>query len=270
MCSHYICHVGLLVGAVASFFLSKELHVESRQPLLVFPSSTGIKPQEAYTTVYPRSPNDFSYDLDGHSDEYMISGDAQTSSRLHDDRNMGTSTSNGTSNSTVIPISERIDSRRPFSVESPSSSSSQQTHSTSAYGMHNSMYYNHDMLDSFTAYTSNRLNGDGDDCGRNILSSGMSRNSSCSTADWTSRITQFNPFYSGRSRDKYERVPEPWTYIRWYQSDVTSILYNARYKLWTAFYHLVTSSALFFAMRNYFHFCFILRHFLSDDFSCFV
>ena len=265
--------LGLLVGAVASFFLSKELHFESRQPLLVFPSSTGIKPQEAYTTVYPRSPNDFSYDVDGQNDECIVGGDNQASSRLHDDRNMGSSASNGFSNSTVIPISERIDSRKPFSVDSPSSSSSQQTRSTSAYSMHNSMYYNHDMLNSFTAHTSNR--SDGEEGDGNILSSGMSTNSSCSTSDWTSRITQFNPFYSGRSRDKYERVPEPWPYstvqyIRWqYKSDIQIIQCNIQIMIgiisfsgFLYFYCWDNKLILFFS--------FILRHFLSDDISCFI
>lgn len=190
---------------MASFFLSKELHFESRQPLIVFPSSTGNKPKETYTTVYQRSATDFSYDVDDQNEEHSMRGDCHTQNRVHDDRNTGVTVSS--SHSTAIPISDRIDSRKPFSADS--SSSSQQTHSTSAFSLHNSMYYNHDMLDSPSPHDSHRLDGDGGEPARNILSMSISSPSSCSTPDWADRIKQFNPFYSSHSRDKYERVPEP-------------------------------------------------------------
>ena len=186
-CFHFF--VGLFFGALASFFLSKELHSQNRHPLIVFPASAGGLKQHS---EYPPS---FSYDVDerGNNGKY--------SERL--------ASSNESESSSVceLAICNKIDSRKPFSEGGMTPLSSQLTPNLSFHALRNAVYYNKDAPAPAPVanhhHHHHAKKGDLEMTGSHRLSHPPQ---TASGTDWSSRITQFNPFYSA---DQYERVPEP-------------------------------------------------------------
>ena len=190
--------VGLLFGALASFFLSKELHYQSRQPLIVFPTSTGSMKQSDYTTVYPP---DFSYDVDEGNGTSPVS---------HDKYSERGFLVNGDSkgNSGAVAICNKIGSRKPFSVEecahSPVSSC-EISQSPRGAGM-----YSRGGSESLGTLSERSATFDRDNSAYSQVATKQDTNSSSSSAvlfrsGWSSDINQYNPFLS---KDKYQRVPE--------------------------------------------------------------
>lgn len=187
----FLFFVGLFFGALASFFLSKELHSQNRHPLIVFPASAGgLKQQSDY-------PPSFSYDVDergniGKYSEKLASSNESESSSICE-----------------LAICNKIDSRKPFSEGEMTPLSPQLTSNLSFHALRNAAYYNKDAPASAPApaptanHHHHAKKGD-------LEMTGHHRHShpplTDAGTDWSSRITQFNPFYS---TDQYERVPEP-------------------------------------------------------------
>jgi hypothetical protein len=199
MSPHSFSLAGLLFGALASFFLSKELHYQSRQPLIVFPTSTGSMKQSDYTTVYPP---DFSYDVDEGNGTSPVSND-KYSERGY----LVNGDSKGSSGGSVA-ICNKIDSRKPFSVEECASSpvsSCDISQSPRGAGM-----YSRGGSESLGTLSERSTVFDRDNSAHSQIGKKQDTNSSSTSAGlsrsgWSSDINQYNPFLS---KDKYQRVPE--------------------------------------------------------------
>jgi hypothetical protein len=189
MVHFFLFSVGLFFGALASFFLSKELHSQNRHPLIVFPASAGgLKQQSDY-------PPSFSYDVDERGNIVKYSG------------KLASSNESESSSVCELAICNKIDSRKPFSEGEMAPLSPQLTSNLSFHAIRNVAYYNEDAPAPAPASAANHHHhakkGD-------LEMTGHHRHSHPPPTDagtnWSSRITQFNPFYS---TDQYERVPEP-------------------------------------------------------------
>jgi hypothetical protein len=183
----FLFFVGLFFGALASFFLSKELHSQNRNPLIMFPASAGGLKQQS------DCPPSFSYDVDergniGKYSEKLASSNESESSSVCE-----------------LAICNKIDSRKPFSMGEMTPLSSQLTQNLSFNALRNAVYYNKDASTHAPIANHHHHAKKGD-----MEMTGHHRHShpppTDAGADWSSRITQFNPFYS---TDQYERVPEP-------------------------------------------------------------
>lgn len=187
---YFLLFVGLFFGALASFFLSKELHSQNRHPLIMFPASSGgPKQQSDYTTLYPPS---FSYDVDdrGNVDKYS--------------EKQGSSGETESNHLCELAICNKIDSRKPFSEGESSPLSSELTPNLSFHSLRNAVYYSKDVPEAAAHHHTKK--GDLEMTGGRAAGRNSHSLQTETGTDWSSRITQYNPFYR---TDKYERVPEP-------------------------------------------------------------
>lgn len=184
-CFHFF--VGLFFGALASFFLSKELHSQNRHPLFVFPASAGGPKQQS---DYPPS---FSYDVDergniGKYSEKLASSNESESSSVCE-----------------LAICNKIDSRKPFSEREMTPISSPLRSDLSFHTVRNAVYQKDSPAPTPAPTINHHHHAKKGDLEMTAHHRQSHPTHTGAGTDWSSRVSQFNPFYSA---DKYERVPE--------------------------------------------------------------
>lgn len=186
--------LGLIFGALVSFFLSKELYSQSRQQLIAFPTSAGVVDNSA---TYPPS---FSYDVDEHDTLSSADKCADNMSKA--------------SEVELLPIGgqaicNKIGSRKPFSVERSPSSSYQTTRNHSVVSERtSSSQNNHITRDIESDHDIETVEGGHVPArARYPMSNShtINNNPAPRPSDWPTKIAQYNPFYN---KDKYERIAE--------------------------------------------------------------
>jgi uncharacterized protein YxeA len=159
---------GLIFGAVASFFLSKELHLENRNPFIIsdltkYNEMTKYNEQSDYSVV---DPNTATISITAPNSDQIHSDDAEESRRI---------VSEGDNN---YSICNQIDTRRPFATSSEEPSMSE--YKSNDYDLNNLSIDNHMEISANSQGNTNPA--------------------------WSSRISQYNPFVS--DKDRYQKIPE--------------------------------------------------------------
>jgi len=163
--------IGLLFGAVASFYLSKELHLENRNPfaslsnLTKYNDLTKYNENIDYSDVYPNPAP-------------MISITPNGSDDTHSDNNVNVTENNSVISDvdTKYSICNQIDTRRPFAIGSEDTSECK----LNDYESTNLKINNHMDISHNSHENANPV--------------------------WPSKLTQYNPFIS--NKDRYQRIPE--------------------------------------------------------------